>query len=51
MNHGLGISVMEELLGNNMGSLETVWDDNFFYLRILRDNNKCDKLHWKTKVC
>lgn len=35
MNHGLGISVMEELLGNNMGSLETVWDDNFFYLRIL----------------
>lgn len=34
-NHGLGISVMEELLGNNLGSLEAVWDEKIFYLRIL----------------
>ncbi len=33
--HGYGLSVMKELLGNNLGSMETIWDDTTFYLRII----------------
>ena len=34
-HHGYGLSVMKELLGNNLGSMETIWDENTFYLRII----------------
>ncbi len=33
--HGHGLSIMDELLGNNYGSMETVWDKSTFYLRII----------------
>lgn len=33
--HGYGLSVMKELLGNNLGNMETTWDKNTFYLRII----------------
>lgn len=34
-NHGFGISIMEELLRNNYGTMETVWDGREFCLRMI----------------
>lgn len=34
-HHGFGLSIMNELLGNNFGTMETLWDDNLFCLRII----------------
>lgn len=33
--HGYGLSIMEELLGNNLGSMKTVWDERTFHLHII----------------
>lgn len=35
VNHGFGLSIMEELLRNNYGSMETVWDGKVFCLRMI----------------
>lgn len=35
VNHGFGISVMEELLRNNYGTMETAWDGREFCLRMI----------------
>ena len=35
VNHGFGISIMEELLRNNYGTMETVWDEREFCLRMI----------------
>lgn len=35
VNHGFGLSIMEELLGNNYGTMETVWDEQEFCLRMI----------------
>lgn len=35
MNHGFGLTIMNELLSDNSGSLEPVWDNKVFYLRII----------------
>lgn len=34
-NHGFGISIMEELLRNNYGTMETAWDEREFCLRMI----------------
>lgn len=34
-HHGYGLSIMDELLGTNFGSMETVWDESTFQLRII----------------
>jgi len=35
VNHGFGLSIMEELLRNNYGTMETVWDEKEFCLRMI----------------
>lgn len=35
VNHGFGISIMQELLGNNYGTMETAWDGHEFCLRMI----------------
>ncbi len=35
VNHGFGISIMEELLRNNYGTMETAWDGKEFCLRMI----------------
>lgn len=35
VNHGFGISIMEELLKNNYGTMETAWDGQEFCLRMI----------------
>lgn len=34
-HHGYGLSIMRELLSNNYGSMETVWDESTFHLQII----------------
>lgn len=34
-HHGYGLSIMDELLHNNFGSMETLWDENTFQLRVI----------------
>lgn len=35
VNHGFGISIMQELLRNNYGTMETAWDGREFCLRMI----------------
>jgi len=35
VNHGFGLSIMQELLGNNYGTMETIWDEQEFCLRMI----------------
>lgn len=35
LEHGFGISIMKELLGQNFGTMETSWDDKHFTIRMI----------------